>query len=47
VKSAAIAAFAAAGILLILSLLGYAHLRRVPAEAELMPKLTGAVPHTA
>ncbi|MER7251360.1 hypothetical protein [Kribbella sp. NPDC000426] len=44
---AAITAFAAAGILLILSLLGYAHLRRVPADAEVMPKLTGAVPHTA
>ncbi|MFI5696456.1 hypothetical protein ACIA58_31665 [Kribbella sp. NPDC051586] len=44
---AAITAFAAAGILLILSVLGYAHLRRVPADAEVMPKLTGAVPHTA
>ncbi|WP_329000995.1 hypothetical protein OHA18_42010 [Kribbella sp. NBC_00709] len=44
---AAVSAFAAAGILLILSLLGYAHLRRVPADAEVMPKLTGAVPHTA
>lgn len=44
---AAITAFAAAGILLILSVLGYAHLRRVPAEAEVMPKLTGATPHTA
>ncbi|MFG1912583.1 hypothetical protein [Kribbella sp. NPDC048928] len=44
---AAITAFAAAGILLVLSLLGYAHLRRVPAEAEVMPRLTGATPHTA
>jgi hypothetical protein len=44
---AAITAFAAAGILLILSVLGYAHLRRVPAEAEVMPKLTRATPHTA
>jgi hypothetical protein len=44
---AAITAFAAAGILLVLSLLGYAHLRRVPADAEVMPKLTGAVPHAA
>ena len=44
---AAITAFAAAGLLLVLSGLGYLHLRRVPAEAEVMPKLTGAVPHTA
>ncbi|WP_371402668.1 hypothetical protein OHA10_32865 [Kribbella sp. NBC_00662] len=44
---ASIAAFAAAGLLLVLSVLGYAHLRRVPADAEVMPKLTGAVPHTA
>ena len=44
---ASIAAFGAAGILLILSGLGYAHLRRVPADAEVMPKLTGAIPHTA
>lgn len=44
---AAICSFAAAGILLILSVLGYAHLRRAPADAEVMPKLTGAVPHTA
>ena len=43
----AIAAFAAAGILLILSALGFAHLRRVPAEAELMPKLTGTEPRIA
>jgi hypothetical protein len=44
---AAITAFAAAGLLLVLSLLGYAHLRRVPVDAEVMPKLTGAVPHAA
>jgi len=44
---AAITAFAAAGFLLILSLLGYAHLRRVPATAEVMPKLTGPIPHNA
>ncbi|TDU88374.1 hypothetical protein EV138_1918 [Kribbella voronezhensis] len=44
---AAITAFAAAGLLLVMSALGYAHLRRVPVEAEVMPKLTGAVPHTA
>jgi hypothetical protein len=43
---AAITAFAAAGLLLIMSALGYAHLRRVPAAAEVMPKLTGPVPHT-
>ena len=43
----AIAAFAAAGFLLILSALGIAHLRRVPAEAELMPKLSGAEPRLA
>ncbi|NUR99765.1 MAG: hypothetical protein HOV67_31480 [Kribbellaceae bacterium] len=43
---AAISAFAAAGLLLILSILGYAHLRTVPATAEVMPKLTGQ-PHTA
>jgi hypothetical protein len=44
---ASICAFAAAGLLLVLSVLGYAHLRRVPADTEVMPKLTGAVPHTA
>ncbi len=44
---ASIAAFAGAGIMLVLSGLGYLHLRRVPAEAEVMPKLTGAIPHTA
>ncbi|HEY9337141.1 hypothetical protein AB0L64_36775 [Kribbella sp. NPDC051936] len=44
---AAIAAFAAAGILLILSILGYAHLRTVPADAEVLPKLAGPTPHTA
>jgi hypothetical protein len=44
---AGIAAFAAAGLLLILSILGYAHLRTVPASAEVMPKLTGPAPHTA
>ncbi|WP_427887830.1 hypothetical protein ACQHIV_32790 [Kribbella sp. GL6] len=37
---AAIAAFAAAGVLLILSVLGYAHLRTVPANREVMPKLS-------
>ncbi|WP_112246844.1 hypothetical protein [Kribbella monticola] len=44
---AAITAFAAAGLLLMMSALGYAHLRRVPVEAEVMPKLTGAVPRHA
>ncbi|MFD7156389.1 hypothetical protein ACFV9C_17400 [Kribbella sp. NPDC059898] len=44
---AAIAAFAAAGLLLILSVFGYAHLRRVPADAEVMPKLAGPTPATA
>ncbi|HWD77433.1 MAG TPA: hypothetical protein VG497_01070 [Kribbella sp.] len=44
---AAIAAFAAAGLLLILSVLGYAHLRTVPVNAEVMPKLAGPAPHTA
>ncbi|GAA1593365.1 MULTISPECIES: hypothetical protein [Kribbella] len=43
---AAIAAFAAAGLLLILSALGYAHLRTVPANTEVMPRLTGQ-PHAA
>jgi hypothetical protein len=43
----AIAAFAAAGLLLILSALGFAHLRQVSAEAELMPKLTHAEPRIA
>lgn len=42
---AAVAAFAGAGLLFVLSALGYVHLRRVPAEAEVMPKLTGPVPH--
>ncbi|GAA3114056.1 hypothetical protein JOF29_003680 [Kribbella aluminosa] len=44
---AAISVFAGAGVLLILSLLGYAHLRRVPVDAEVMPKLMSAVPRTA
>ena len=44
---AAITAFVAAGLLLVLSALGYAHLRRVPAEAEVMPKLTNPTPRTA
>lgn len=44
---AAITAFVAAGLLLVLSALGYAHLRRVPAEAEVMPKLTNPTPSTA
>jgi hypothetical protein len=39
----AIAAFAGAALLLILSLLGVAHLRRVPETAEVFPKVT----HTA
>jgi len=43
---AAIAAFAGAAIMLVLSILGYAHLRRVPAEAEVLPKLAPAS-HTA
>ena len=36
---AGIAAFAAAGLLLILSILGYAHLRRAAPESEVFPKL--------
>ena len=44
---AAISAFAAAGLLLILSILGYAHLRAVPAIAEVMPRLTSTEPHAA
>ncbi|TDO62674.1 hypothetical protein EV651_106296 [Kribbella sp. VKM Ac-2571] len=43
---AGIAAFAAAGLLLILSILGYAHLRTAPANAEVLPKLAGPTPHT-
>jgi len=35
----AIAAFAAAGLMLILSLFGLAHLRRTAPEAEILPKL--------
>ena len=40
----AIVAFAGAGLLLILSALGYAHLRRVPPTAEVFPHLTEKTP---
>ena len=43
----AIVAFAGAGLLLILSALGYAHLRRVPPTAEVFPHLTEKVPTKA
>ncbi len=36
---AAVASFVGAGVMLLLSLLGLAHLRRVSPEAEVMPKL--------
>jgi hypothetical protein len=42
----AIVAFAGAAILLILSALGYAHLRRVPPDAEIFPQLTDKTPAT-
>src|SRR3954454_11916715 len=44
---AAIVAFASAGLLLILSILGIAHLRTVSPETEVMPKLTSPAPHAA
>ncbi|MBO0823538.1 MAG: hypothetical protein J2P27_06725, partial [Actinobacteria bacterium] len=36
---AAIAAYAAAGLMLILAILGFAHLRRTGPEAEILPKV--------
>jgi hypothetical protein len=39
----AIAAFAAAGLMLILSVLGIAHLRRAAPESEVFPKLATRV----
>jgi hypothetical protein len=44
---AAIAAFAGAGFLLILSIFGFAHLRHVPAEEEIFTKRAAAHPRTA
>jgi hypothetical protein len=43
---AAIVAFAGAAMLLILSILGFAHLRRVSPEAEVFPRITARVPVT-
>ena len=43
----AMVAFAGAGLLLILSALGYAHLRRVSPNAEVFPHLTERVPAKA
>jgi hypothetical protein len=40
---AAIAAFAGAALMLILSLFGVAHLRRAPETAEVFPKVSHAV----
>ena len=42
----AIVSFIGAGMLLILSLLGFAHLRRVSPEAEVFPRITAKVPAT-
>ena len=39
-------AFAGAALLLIMSILGFAHLRRVSPEAEIFPKMTPTVPAT-
>jgi hypothetical protein len=44
---AAIVAFAGAAILLVMSILGYAHLRRVPPDAEVCPHLTEKTLNTA
>ena len=43
---AAIVAFAGAAMLLILSIAGFAHLRRVSPEAEFFPNLTARIPAT-
>jgi hypothetical protein len=43
---AAIVAFAGAAMLLILSIAGFAHLRRVSPEAEAFPNLTARIPAT-
>ena len=43
---AAIVAFAGAAMLLILSIAGFAHLRRVSPEAEVFPNLTARIPVT-
>ena len=41
---AAIVSFIGAGFLLLLSLLGFLHLRRTPRDAELMPATTASSP---
>jgi hypothetical protein len=43
---AAIVAFAGAAMLLILSIAGFVHLRRVSPEAEVFPNLTARIPAT-
>ena len=43
---ASIVAFIGAAMLLILSILGFAHLRRVSPEAEVFPNLTARIPAT-
>ena len=40
---AAIASYIAAGVMLILSVFGFVHLRRTPAEAEILPKVATRV----
>lgn len=40
---AAIASYIAAGLMLVLSILGFAHLRRTAPETDIMPKLTSRV----
>jgi hypothetical protein len=44
---AAIASYIAAGLMLILSVFGFMHLRRTPAEAEILPKVATRVHATA
>lgn len=44
---AAIASFVGAGLMLLLSALGFRHLRRTPADAEVLPGLTTTVPAAA
>ena len=42
----ALVAFFGAAVLLIMSILGFAHLRRVSPEAEIFPNMTPTVPAT-
>jgi len=44
---AAIVSYAAAGLMLILSILGFIHLRRTSPKAEILPNVAARIPHPA